>query len=137
MIHEMKILPEHFIPVLDELKTAELRKGDRPFNVGDTLLLMEWNGDYTGNACERVITHIADVGSYLPGYLMLSIKPLVQQPTDDGWIEWAGGPCPVDRDARVDLKFSGAWDGVGRAGNMFWSHDGGDSDIIAYRAVRP
>lgn len=78
MIHELKILPEHFTPVLDELKTAELRKSDRLFSVGDTLLLMEWNGEYTGDVCERTITHIADVGEYLPGYVLLSMAPLNQ-----------------------------------------------------------
>ena len=83
MIHELKILPEHFTPVLDELKTAELRKSDRPFNVGDTLLLMEWSGDYTGDACERVITHIADVSGYLPGYVLLSMAPLKKGVTNE------------------------------------------------------
>lgn len=83
MIHELKILPQHFTPVLDELKTAELRKSDRPFSVGDTLLLMEWDGDYTGDACERVITHIADVGEYLPGYVLLSMAPLNQGVTNE------------------------------------------------------
>lgn len=81
MKHELKILPQHFIPVLDELKTAELRNNDRKYAVGDTLLLMEWNGDYTGDACERVVTHIADVSEYLPGYVLLSIKPLIQGAT--------------------------------------------------------
>lgn len=76
MIHELKILPQYFTPVLDGLKTAELRKNDRGYSIGDTLLLMEWNGEYTGDACERVITHIADVGVYLPGYVLLSMKPV-------------------------------------------------------------
>lgn len=61
----------------------------------------------------------------------------LQQDQGEGWIEWRGGECPVDREAQVDIKFSGAWGGIGRAGSMFWSHDGGDSDIIAYRVVNP
>lgn len=73
--HELKILPEHFGPVIDELKTAELRKNDRNFKAGDLMILLEWNGEYTGDACERVITHVADVSSYLPGYVLLSMKP--------------------------------------------------------------
>lgn len=73
--HDMKILPEHFIPVLDEIKTAELRKNDRKFEVGDRMILREWNGEYTGDACVRMITHIADVSSYLDGYVLLSMKP--------------------------------------------------------------
>lgn len=73
MIHELKILPEHFIPVLDGLKTAELRKNDRDFKAGDTLVLMEYNGEYTGDGCERLVTHVADVGSYLTGFVLLSM----------------------------------------------------------------
>lgn len=76
--HELKINPEHFIPVLDGLKLAELRKNDRDFNVGDKLVLMEWNGEYTGDACERYIVHIADVGSYLPGYVLISMSDEVK-----------------------------------------------------------
>lgn len=72
--HELKILTEHFIPVLDGLKRAELRKNDRNFAAGDKLVLMEWNGDYTGDGCERIITHVADVGAYFPGYVLLSME---------------------------------------------------------------
>lgn len=72
--HELKILTEHFIPVLDGLKRAELRKNDRNFAAGDKLVLMEWDGDYTGDRCERIITHVADVGAYLPGYVLLSME---------------------------------------------------------------
>lgn len=93
MRHELKILPQHFTPVLDEIKTAELRKNDRNFAAGDTLLLMEWNGDYTGDACERVVTHVADVSDYLPGYVLLSMTPLAPHKSGytchhcghDGW----------------------------------------------------
>ncbi|HCO3755907.1 TPA: DUF3850 domain-containing protein [Escherichia coli] len=74
MIHNLKILPEHFTPVLDGLKLAELRKNDRNFQVGDILVLYEWDGDYTGDACEREVIHVADVGSYLPGYVLLSMR---------------------------------------------------------------
>ena len=74
MIHNLKILPEHFIPVLDGLKLAELRKNDRNFQVGDILVLYEWDGDYTGDACEREVIHVADVSSYLPGYVLLSMR---------------------------------------------------------------
>ena len=81
MRHELKILPQHFTPVLDEIKTAELRKNDRNFAAGDTLILMEWNGDYTGDGCERVVTHVADVGDYLPGYVLMSMVP-PESPTD-------------------------------------------------------
>lgn len=74
MRHELKIIPEHFIPVLDGVKLAELRKNDRNYQVGDVLALYEWNGEYTGDACEREVIHVADVGSYLPGYVLLSMR---------------------------------------------------------------
>ena len=41
MIHELKILPEFFEPVSNEYKTFELRKDDRPYKTGDTIILNE------------------------------------------------------------------------------------------------
>ena len=54
----------------------------------------------------------------------------------DGWIKWAGGDCPVDSDAIVEVKFR--WHNPrqynnDRAGDFSWSHNGGRCDIIAYR----
>ena len=58
---------------------------------------------------------------------------------DSGWIEWAGGECPVARGARGFLKYR---DGEVRplenyhTDNMFWKRMGNDCDIIAYRVVQ-
>ena len=61
-----------------------------------------------------------------------------QQPADDGWIEWAGGECPVDGELMVEPKL--------RKGSILscdpafrWSgeHSSSDYDIIAYRVVKP
>jgi len=141
--HELKILPQHFTPVLDELKTAELRKNDRNFTAGDTLILMEWNGDYTGDACERVVTHVADVGDYLPGYVLLSMAPpnsltdTFRQIENDGWIEWGGsGECPVHDDVDcVEIKIRGGLKFKIIPGDRSWLHYGNQYDIIAYRIV--
>lgn len=73
-VHELKILSEHFWPVVDGLKKAELRKNDRDFKVGDILALYEWNGDYTGERVDKIIVHIADVGAYIPGYVLISME---------------------------------------------------------------
>lgn len=61
MLHELKIWPEYFLPVAHDLKRAELRVMDRPHEVGDELVLREWNPEsetYTGRECHRIITHI-------------------------------------------------------------------------------
>lgn len=60
-------------------------------------------------------------------------KPVVGH---NGWIQWAGGECPVDRDAIVEVKYRNPSRNKfnnDRAGDFTWSHDGIDGDIIAYR----
>jgi hypothetical protein len=76
--HELKTWPEHFAPVLRGEKKAELRKDDRHFQVGDELILREYEPTkhaYTGRAVIAKITHILRGGEWLtPGYAMLSIR---------------------------------------------------------------
>lgn len=58
----------------------------------------------------------------------------------DGWIQWAGGECPVDSDAIVEVKYrkpNPYQFNNDRAGDFNWSHDGIDGDIIAYRLQQP
>lgn len=43
-----KILPEYFSEVLKGTKTFELRKDEDEIQVGDIIVLNEWNGDFTG-----------------------------------------------------------------------------------------
>lgn len=53
---------------------------------------------------------------------------------DGKWIPWAGGECPVDDNARVDVEFRDRDVAVGcLANNWNWGHSGRDGDIIAYR----
>lgn len=64
------------------------------------------------------------------------------QPEDDGWIDWAGGECPVSPNTWVEVKFregGRTWDG--EAWTWIWLHDGRggrdpDYDIVAYRVVK-
>ena len=54
----------------------------------------------------------------------------------DGWIQWAGGECPVDSDAIVEVKYrhpSSNQFNNDRAGDFDWAYTGRSSDIIAYR----
>lgn len=57
-----------------------------------------------------------------------------------GWIQWAGGDCPVDSDAIVEVKCR--WHNQhqynnDRAGDFYWAHTGSNADIIAYRLQQP
>ena len=73
MNHHLKILPEHYEAVVQGLKLAELRKNDRDYMAGDVLHLHEWKQKYTGRYASRIVVHVADVGEYLPGYVLLSM----------------------------------------------------------------
>jgi ASC-1-like (ASCH) protein len=45
MLHALKTVQPFFNQVKEGKKTFELRKFDRPFKPGDTLILQEWNPD--------------------------------------------------------------------------------------------
>ena len=69
MEHELKCWPEYFQAVQSGEKTFEVRRFDRPFAVGDILLLREWDpksGDYTGREIRCRISYLLDL-MYLPG----------------------------------------------------------------------
>jgi len=52
----------------------------------------------------------------------------------DGWIEWKGGECPVEKDVLVGLRMrDGDIATVSPSGMFRWSHIGSCADIIAYR----
>lgn len=59
--HELKILPQYFEAVKNGSKRFELRKDDRNYQVGDLLILKEFDGtDYTGN----------ELGAFLVTYIL-------------------------------------------------------------------
>jgi hypothetical protein len=101
--HELKTWPEYFEAVLKKKKTFELRKNDRDFKVGDTLILREFipcdkcngtgrvwdvgdmtncgcgklHGKYTGRAIMASVTYIFAEGEEFgleEGYVIMSIK---------------------------------------------------------------
>lgn len=91
MIHDLKILPEYFVEVVRGNKTFEVRKDDRPFNVGDELILYEVNcGKYTGRNIKVIITYILRNPDYCKeGYCILGFK----QPVKRGkWIWDSNAP---------------------------------------------
>lgn len=76
MTHALKTWPQYF---QDRGKSFEVRKYDRPFKVGETLLLQEWDNEtkqYTGDELKVQITYILHGGQFgiEEGYVVMGIK---------------------------------------------------------------
>lgn len=78
MTHALKTEPIFFKAIVDGIKTFEARKHDRPFKVGDRLLLQEYhveNEKYSGSEWNGEITYILDSPDYCKkNYVILGIK---------------------------------------------------------------
>ena len=56
---EKKILPEFYKEVRTHRKTFEIRKDEDNIDVGDILVLREWDGEkYTGSMTRREVTYV-------------------------------------------------------------------------------
>lgn len=69
MNHQLKCWPEYFQAMKSGAKSFEVRKWDRPYNMGDTLRLREYDPatmEFTGDEVERTVTYLLDM-TYLPG----------------------------------------------------------------------
>ena len=79
-VHKLKIKSEYFSAVINKTKTAEIRyNNDRNYQVDDILILNEIDslGNFTGNKCSVIVTHVLDDNQYLQtGYVMLSFRML-------------------------------------------------------------
>ncbi len=76
--HQLKVLPEFFEGLISGLKTFELRKNDRGYAVGDTLVLREWDAAlrmFTGHDVVREVTYVLEGGQYGldAGYVILGL----------------------------------------------------------------
>lgn len=73
MRHDLKIRPEYFNPVRNGLKTFEIRKNDRGFEPGDTVILREYSGSkYTGRAVIANIDYVSDFAQQ-DGFVVFSL----------------------------------------------------------------
>lgn len=83
MVHHLKIWPNHFQDVVNDLKTFELRKNDRDFQIRDTLHLLEYEPDknhYTGHSTYVTIHYMTPpniLGLY-DDYVILGIKRIIK-----------------------------------------------------------
>jgi len=76
-IHQLKTIQPYFNEVVEKRKTFEIRKFDRDFNVGDILLLSEYDPTIgmLGTGVWREVTHMLSDQPYVPeGYVALSMK---------------------------------------------------------------
>ena len=76
MIHNLKILPHFYEDVIQLRKTFEVRKNDRPYAVGDFLILREFSPDkgYSGRAVGASIIYVLNDLRYCKsGFVILGI----------------------------------------------------------------
>lgn len=89
--HHLKTWPGPFQAILDGRKRHEIRKADRDFQTGDTLVLQEWDpkfppqpyvgsvpGAYTGRSVRVRVTYLTAPGQWgLPADLcVMSVEKL-------------------------------------------------------------
>ena len=75
--HELKTVQPYFDAVANYIKTFEVRRNDRDFHVGETLILKEFMPPetYTGKELRVEIVYMLDDPEYVqPGYVILGIE---------------------------------------------------------------
>jgi ASC-1-like (ASCH) protein len=78
MIHQLKTLPEYYHAINTGRKTFEVRKNDRDFQIGDILILKEYDKGYTGNEIKVKLIYILYGGQFGidKDYCVMGIKKL-------------------------------------------------------------
>lgn len=75
MRHELKTIPKYYKDALSGFKTFEVRYNDRNYQIGDTLILREYNPDvqrYTGRWHEETVGYILSDPHYVKeGFVIL------------------------------------------------------------------
>ena len=79
-MHILKTWPEQFQAVWDEIKPWEFRKNDRNYEVGDILLLEEWDNEkkkFTTREIKARVVYMLKEGFGLPeGFVILSLAEI-------------------------------------------------------------
>ena len=88
-IHVLKSWPMFFHPIVDGVRTHELRHNDRGFASGDVLELHEYDvttKTFTGATATALVTTMADVSQLGPDFCIMNIRLLshsAQHPMSD------------------------------------------------------
>ncbi len=90
-VHCLKTWPQFFEDIISGIKTFELRKDDRDFQVGDALLLQEYDpynngGAFTLRAVSRLVVYKLDAASFSgieKGYCILGLGMLPQYAVEE------------------------------------------------------
>ena len=75
MKHELKLDTLFFGSVFSGLKTFEIRFNDRDYQVGDVLILKEWDwalDSFTGREIEKIVTYVTNY-EQKDGYVVMAI----------------------------------------------------------------
>jgi len=101
-VHNLKTWPEYFAHIHLGEKRLEIRKNDRNFQVGDILILEEWDhgkAAYSGEEIHANVTYILQGGQFgiEEGYCAMGIDPYK---FPDAW---------VSREVTADITPSISW----------------------------
>lgn len=77
--YNLKVWPEYFFAIVAQGKRFEVRLADRTYQVGDRMVLSEWDPidqAYTGHSCTCTITYILPGGQHgiAEGYAVLGFR---------------------------------------------------------------
>jgi hypothetical protein len=79
MAHGLKTWDEFMMDIATGKELFEVRKNDRDYKVGDTLLLNGWNQNketHTGRVIEAKVTYVLNGGAWgiMDGYVVMGIE---------------------------------------------------------------
>lgn len=85
-VHDLKIWPEQYQKVINGHLSFQYRENDRNYQMGDVLILSEWNpkmNEFTGRKIGARVKYVfdemtsGDVPVHIaPGFCVMSIKPI-------------------------------------------------------------
>jgi len=85
-VHDLKIWPEQYQKVVNGHLSFQYRENDRNYQMGDVLILNEWNpkkNEFTGRKMCARVKYVFDEMNHgdvpviiMPGYCVMSIDPI-------------------------------------------------------------